>query len=144
MWRYSFTLGWSHILIDLYDTSSLAKDPDNTRLWKKGFKAISWQDKTMWPVWLWRDATSEKQIEHCVWVDHVAEDRWVVKTYLTVSWRDHSLGCWVTVARTVAPEAQRGQVKEANKRTLVKNDSGSKVLQPKTEYIQCYIQLNWT
>lgn len=91
----------SHTLINLHAflKNELPSKRPNTRrsLSKQGFSAISQPDKTIWAVWL-GEATNDKQIEHCVWVDHVLKDRRVAKISLTVSWRDHSFHCWVTVA----------------------------------------------
>lgn len=86
----------SHTLINLHAFLKTEK-AQRALLPQQGFSVISRPDKTIWAVWQ-GEATSDKQIEHCVWVDHVLKDRWVAKTYLTVSWRDRSFLCWVRVA----------------------------------------------
>lgn len=42
------------------------------------FRAISRLRETVWPLWLLED-TSDKQMEHCAWVDHVLYNCWVLK-----------------------------------------------------------------
>lgn len=39
---------------------------------------ISMLWETAWPVWLGEDS-SDKQMEHCAWLDHVLHDCWVLK-----------------------------------------------------------------
>lgn len=66
----------------------------------------------MWAVWL-QEATSDKQTERCVWMDHVLKDRWVAKA----KWRSDD----TTTVSTDESESRActadpgGLVKEANK-----------------------------